>query len=79
MTIPAVFFGVIGIAIGWYAWQGIAAGKTLFGIRIIQRTFPSSSIETWFVRRQDPVSFWIAITLVVFMSLGALAVALGSI
>ena len=79
MTIPAVFFAVIGVAIGWYAWQGIATGKILFGIRIIQRTFPSSSIETWFVRREDPVSFWIAITLVVFMSLGTLAVALGSI
>ena len=78
MIIPAIFFGVIGVVIGWYAWRGIATGKMLVGIRTL-RSNPDRPVETWFVRHEDPVSFWIAITLVVFMSLGMLAVALGSI
>ena len=46
------------IAIGWYAWRGVAAGKILVAIR--------GGIESWFVRREDPVSFWIIIALLVF-------------
>jgi hypothetical protein len=73
MIIPAVFFGAIGAAIGWYAWRGIVTGKILVGIRGNRGDW----VETWFVRREDPVSFWIAISLVAFVSIGMLVVALG--
>jgi hypothetical protein len=76
MIIPAVFFGAIGVAIGWYAWRGIVTGKILVGIRG-SRAGWNSPVETWFVRREDPVSFWIAISLVALVSLGTLVVALG--
>jgi hypothetical protein len=69
MILHAIFFGAIGAGIGWYAWRGIATGKILVGIR--------GGLETWFVRREDPVSFWIAISLVAFASVGTFVVALG--
>ena len=78
MIIPAIFFGVIGVVIGWYAWRGIATGKMLVGIRTL-RSNPDRPVETWFVRHEDPVSFWIAISLVSLMSVGMLVVALGQL
>jgi hypothetical protein len=78
MILPAVFFGVIGVAIGWYAWRGIATGKIMIGIRTLHSN-PDKPIETWFVKREDSVSFWVAISLMSLMSLGMLVVALGQL
>ena len=76
MIIPAVFFGAVGVAIGWYAWRAIVIGKILVGIRGSRQGW-DNRVETWFVRREDPVSFWIAVSLVGLVSLGTLFVAVG--
>jgi hypothetical protein len=76
MIIPAVFFGAVGVAIGWYAWRAIVTGKILVGIRGSRQGW-DNRVETWFVRREDPVSFWIAVSLVGLVSLGTLFVAVG--
>lgn len=76
MIIPAIFFGAVGVAISWYAWRAIATGKILVGIRNSGQGW-DNRVETWFVRREDPVSFWIAVSLVSLVGVGTLAVALG--
>jgi hypothetical protein len=76
MIIPAIFFGAVGVAIGWYAWRAIATGKILVGIRGSRQGW-DNRVETWFVRREDPVSFWIAVSLVALVSVSALVLALG--
>jgi len=76
MIIPAVFFGAVGVAIGWYAWRAIVIGKILVGIRGSRQGW-DNRVETWFVRRENPVSFWIAVSLVGLVSLGTLFVAVG--
>ena len=57
-VLRAAFFAAIAIAIGWYAWRGIVAGKIMVGIRGVG--------EFWFDRRQDPFTFWIVISFVAF-------------
>ncbi len=76
MIIPAIFFGAIGVAIGWYVWRAIFTGKIWVGIRS-QRDSKAVPVEIWFVRSEDPVSFWIAVSLFSLMSIGTLVVALG--
>jgi hypothetical protein len=45
----------IAFVVGWYAWRGLKRGRILVGIR--------GGRETWMVRSEDPVSYWIVMLL----------------
>jgi hypothetical protein len=70
-ALQAVFFAAIAIAIGWYAWRGIAAGKIMIGIRGIG--------EFWFDQRQDPFTIWIVISFVAFPMILAAIIAVRTV
>jgi hypothetical protein len=70
-VLRAVFFAAIAIAFGWYAWRGIVAGKIMIGIRGIG--------EFWFDKREDPFTFWIAISFVAFAVILAAMIALRTV
>jgi hypothetical protein len=70
-VLRAAFFAAIAIAIGWYAWRGIVAGKIMVGIRGVG--------EFWFDRRQDPFTFWIVISFVAFAMILAAIIALRTV
>ena len=55
----AALFAVIALAIGWYAWRGVVAGRIMIGIRGVG--------EFWFDRREDPFTFWTVISFVAFV------------
>jgi len=70
-VLRAAFFAAIAIAIGWYAWRGIVAGKIMVGIRGVG--------EFWFDRRQDPFTFWIVISFVAFAMILAAMIAVRTV
>lgn len=70
-VLRAAFFAAIAIAIGWYAWRGIVAGKIMVGIRGVG--------EFWFDRRQDPFTFWIVISFVAFAMILAVMIAVRTV
>jgi hypothetical protein len=70
-VLRAAFFAAIAIAIGWYAWRGIVAGKIMVGIRGVG--------EFWFDRRQDPFTFWIVISFVAFAMILAAVIAVRTV
>jgi hypothetical protein len=70
-VLRAAFFAAIAIAIGWYAWRGIVAGRIMVGIRGVG--------EFWFDRRQDPFTFWIVISFVAFAMILAAVIAVRTV
>lgn len=67
----AAFFTAIAIALGWYVWRCIVAGKIMIGIRGMG--------EFWFDRREDPFTFWVVISFVAFVMILAGMIALGTV
>jgi hypothetical protein len=70
-VLRAAFFAAIAIAIGWYAWRGIVAGKIMVGIRGVG--------EFWFDKRQDPFTFWIVISFIAFTMILAAMIAIRTV
>ena len=66
----AAFFAALAIAIGWYAWRGIVTGKIMIGIPGV--------VDFWFDKREDPFTFWIAISFVAFAMIFAGIIAVGT-
>ena len=67
LVLSTVLYAALAIAIGWYAWRGVATGKILVSIR--------GGVPSWFVRREDPVSFWIVIALLALAAAGLMTMA----
>jgi hypothetical protein len=67
--LSAVGFLVAACGVGLYVWRGFKNGKILVGIR--------GGLETWMVRSEDSISYWIVMFmfLVVVVGLVWLAVA----
>ena len=64
----AAFFNAIAIAIGWYVRRSIVTGKIMIGIR--------GGEEFWFVRNEDPFTFWTVISFAAFAMIMAAVIAL---
>jgi hypothetical protein len=48
-------FLAVAFVLGRYVWRGLKRGRILVGIR--------GGRETWMVRSEDPVSYWIVMLL----------------
>jgi hypothetical protein len=53
--LQTLVFLALALVVGFYTWNGIRKGRILVGMR--------GGRETWMVRRDDPISFWIVIGL----------------
>jgi hypothetical protein len=54
-VLHTVIFLAIAFVLGRHAWRGLKRGRILVGI--------GSAGETWMIRSEDPVSYWIVMFL----------------